>query len=68
MIIIKLTEKQKKRGESMIYLKIKNKINQNYGITLIAMIITIIILLILAGISIVKLTGDNRSLTICKAC
>ena len=32
---------------------------KNKGITLIALIITIIILLILAGISISTLTGDN---------
>ena len=33
--------------------------NKNRGITLIALIITIIVLLILAGISIATLTGDN---------
>ena len=32
---------------------------RNKGITLIALVITIIVLLILAGISIVMLTGDN---------
>ena len=36
--------------------------NQN-GITLIALVITIIVLLILAGISIAMLTGDNGLLT-----
>lgn len=43
-------------------MKIKNKKtskNMNKGITLIALVITITILLILAGISIVSLTGDN---------
>ena len=35
------------------------KINQSKGITLIALIITIIILLILAGVTITMLTGDN---------
>lgn len=30
------------------------------GITLIALVITIIVLLVLAGISIATLTGDNR--------
>lgn len=30
------------------------------GITLIALIVTIIVLLILAGVTIVTLTGDNR--------
>ena len=37
----------------------KNKINKNKGITLIALVITIVILLILAGIAIASLTGDN---------
>ena len=32
------------------------------GITLIALIITIIVLLILAGISIAMLTGENRNI------
>ena len=32
------------------------------GITLIALVITIIILLILAGVSIAKLTGENRNI------
>ena len=35
------------------------KINQSKGITLIALIITIIVLLILAGVTITMLTGDN---------
>lgn len=38
-------------------------INNNNGITLIALVITIIILLILAGISIATLTGENGILT-----
>ncbi len=37
----------------------KNKTN---GITLIALVITIIVLLILAGVSIAMLTGENRYL------
>ena len=37
----------------------KRKTNSNQGITLIALVITIIILLILAGISIASLTGEN---------
>ena len=36
---------------------------QNNGITLIALVISIIVLLILAGITIVTLTGDNELLT-----
>ena len=35
------------------------KVNQNKGITLIALVVTIIVLLILAGISIAVLTGEN---------
>ena len=35
------------------------KSRKNNGITLIALVITIIVLLILAGISIAMLTGDN---------
>ena len=40
----------------------KIKVN-NYGITLIALVITIIVLLILAGISIATLTGENGLIT-----
>ena len=42
---------------------IKNKIKQKNGITLIALVITIIVLLILAGVSIAMLTGTNGILT-----
>ena len=42
--------------------KLKRK-NFNSGITLIALVITIIVLLILAGISIATLTGENGILT-----
>ncbi len=35
------------------------KRNKNTGITLIALVITIIILLILAGVTIATLTGEN---------
>jgi len=45
----------------MITTKEKREINK--GITLIALIITIIVLLILAGISIATLTGDNGILS-----
>ena len=37
--------------------------NNNYGITLIALVITVIVLLILAGISISMLSGDNSILS-----
>ena len=44
--------------------KFKNKrYSKNTGITLIALVITIIVLLILAGISIAMLTGENGLLT-----
>ena len=36
-----------------------DKINSKYGITLIALIITIVILLILAGVTILSLTGSG---------
>ena len=35
------------------------KLNNVNGITLVALVVTIIILLILAGISVAMLTGDN---------
>ena len=41
----------------------KKELNNSNGITLIALVITIIVLLILAGISINMLTGDNNILT-----
>ena len=40
-----------------------NRNRQEKGITLIALVITIIVLLILAGISIAMLTGENGILT-----
>ena len=39
------------------------RIKENNGITLIALVLTIIVLLILAGVSIAMLTGDNGILT-----
>lgn len=41
----------------------KHKINKTSGITLIALVVTIIVLLILAGISIQMITGENGILT-----
>ena len=43
--------------------RMKEKIKTNKGITLIALVITIIVLLILAGVSIAMLTGENGILT-----
>ena len=40
----------------------KRKLKGTEGITLIALVITIIILLILAGASIAMLTGENRNI------
>ena len=44
-------------------IKFKLTDNTNNGITLIALVITIIVLLILAGVTIASLTGDNGILT-----
>ena len=43
--------------------KIMEKLRKNKGITLIALVITIIVLLILAGVTIATMTGDNGILT-----
>ena len=42
---------------------LKKKVKNNRAITLIALVITIIVLLILAGVSIATLTGENGILT-----
>ena len=49
-------EKQEKMGQDMKKRKWKNA---NRGITLIALVISIVVLLILAGVSIATLTGEN---------
>ena len=49
-----------KEGKSM---NIKGKMREKSGITLITLAVTIIVLLILAGVSIVTLTGENGILT-----
>ena len=41
----------------------KTQKNNEKGITLIALVITIIVLLILAGTTIAMLTGENRTIT-----
>ena len=43
--------------------KCENTLNSSKGITLIALVVTIIILIILSGISISMLTGQNGILT-----
>ena len=42
---------------------LKERVNGKSGITLIALVITIIVLLILAGVTIATLTGENGILT-----
>ena len=37
------------------------RIKENKAITLIALVVTIVVLLILAGVSIAMLTGNNRN-------
>ena len=44
-------------------MNLKEKFKRNKGITLIALVVTIIVLLILAGVSIATLTGENGILT-----
>ena len=55
-----MKEKIKKNKERGIITMEKQKLRKNKGITLIALVITIIVLLILAGVSIAMLTGNNR--------
>ena len=56
--------KKQKKGDWKIMRKREKQMNKkNNGITLIALVITIIVLLILAGVSIATLTGENGILT-----
>ena len=50
-------EEKKIKNKEELKKKLKNK---QQGITLIALVITIVVLLILAGVSIAMLTGNNR--------
>ena len=62
----KAEEKLKEMGNSKLIAKEKSFISKSIsqsGITLVALVITIIVLLILAGVSIATLTGDNGILT-----
>ena len=43
--------------------KMKEKLKERNGITLIALVITIIVLLILAGVTIASITGENGILS-----
>ena len=56
--------KKQKKGDWKIMRKREKQMNKkNNGITLIALVITIIVLLILAGVTIATLTGENGILT-----
>ena len=56
---------ERKRRKEKLEIKKKEKIKKDKmrGITLIALVITIIVLLILAGVSIAMLTGENGIIT-----
>ena len=58
-----MKEKIKKNKERGIITMEKQRLRKNKGITLIALVITIIVLLIHAGVSIAMLTGNNGILT-----
>ena len=63
-INIKCEEKNQKKYlekqiEKVVKQQIENKVKYQKGITLLALVITIIVLLILAGITISAITGDN---------
>ena len=58
-----MKEKIKKNKERGIITMEKQRLRKNKGITLIALVITIIVLLILAGVSIAMLTGNNGILS-----
>ena len=62
-LVIICKGKQEKRGNNMKHKLKLIRENNTYGITLIALVITIIVLLILAGVSIAILTGQNGLLT-----
>ena len=59
----KMLKNKKERGEIQMNSQKFNKMHEDKGITLIALVITIIVLLILAGVSIAMLTGENGILT-----
>ncbi len=57
-----MRKNRKKENNILKNIKI-NKISKGRGITLIALVITIVVLLILAGVSISMLTGEKGILT-----
>ena len=52
----------KERKGGIFFMEIIKKQKNSKGITLIALVISIILLLILAGVSIATLTGENRNI------
>ena len=70
MLLNNIINNKMKEGEQMKDFK-KNKIAENRGITLMALIVTIIVLLILAGISLHMLRRRWRNIftsIACKVC
>ena len=61
-MLLKFNEKNTRRKNDMKITRIKT----NEGITLIALVITIVVLLILAGVTISTLIGENGIITRCK--
>lgn len=65
--MLKTNQKQKIIRQNLVVLnekiKAKREVKQESGITLIVLVITIIVLLILAGVTIAALSGDNGILT-----
>ena len=60
--IISENQKKKMKGMDLIMKKLKEELKYGKkGITLISLVVTIIVLLILAGVTIATLTGDNRN-------
>lgn len=63
-IIISENQKKKMKGMDLIMKNLKEELNYGKkGITLISLVVTIIVLLILAGVTIATLTGNNGFLT-----
>ena len=58
-----MEKKKEETKEGRFYKMKKSEKQRNNGITLIALVITIIVLLILAGVTIATLTGENGILT-----
>ena len=60
--IISENQKKKMKGLDLIMKNLNEELKHSKkGITLISLVVTIIVLLILAGVTIATLTGDNRN-------